>query len=343
MPNSTASVVVPFFRGAPGTTQGSIRPVRPGFRPYAQSTRGKRQLLLDYDRASANATPNFQNVGIFGIELPYETADFGVSATGQRLPGFAPNAGSVGQPTQTGSYVERIRLTGGAATGISLITVLDGGQNVTAAPVVVFTGGGGASAAATAIIRDRRVVGIVITNAGTGYTSAPVITFTGGGQMDVAPQAICGIGQVVTVSTHIPFATHAPLAAAGAYWVATYNDRIISCSTSAVAAFNNTDDGVVDPDHHIMGISSNCGFTVATGTHPDGTLTIGVLTLAAGLPNDSIVTVYRGTIRELSALAVHQGDKTQIRGLDLMYAVVGAAGDNSVTNITATPASFGIG
>ena len=82
---------------------------------------------------------------------------------------------------------------------------------------------------------------------------------------------------------------------------------------------------------------------MATGTHPDGTLTIGVLTLAAGLPNDSIVTVYRGTIRELSALAVHQGDKTQIRGLDLMYAVVGAAGDNSVTNITATPASFGIG
>lgn len=343
MPNSTALIAPSLFRGAPGTTQGSIRPIRTGFRPFAQSTRGKRQLLLDYDRSSANATPSYQTVGVFGIELPYPTADFGSNSSGQRLSGFQPNTGAAGQPTQTGTYVQRCRLTGGVATGISFITVLDGGQDVTAAPTVVFTGGGGASAAATAIVRDRRVVGIVVTNAGTGYTSSPVITFTGGGSMTVAPTAVCGIGQQVTVNTNIPFAAHSPLASGGAYWLAVYNDRIIAANLSGVAAFNNTDDGVVDPDHHIMGTSANNGFTVATGTNPDGTAAVGILTLALGLPNNSLVDVYRGTVRELSALATHQNDQVQIRGVDLMYAVVGGAGDNSVTRIGLLPANLGIG
>lgn len=342
MPNSTAQINPTLFRGTNGTTQGAIRPIRPGWRPFAQSTRGKRQLILDYDRETTNATPNFGAVGVFGIELPYPTAAFGAATNGQLLPGWQPNTGMTGQPTQTGTYVQRIKLTGGVGTTISLINVLDGGQDVTSAPTVVFTGGGGASAAATAIIRDRRVVGITITNAGTGYTSAPVITFTGGA-FSVAPIATCGIGQVLTVNTNIPFAAHAPLSAGGAYWFATWNDKIIAANLSGVAAFNNADDGALDPDQHIMGTSSNNGFTVATGTNPDGTPTIGVLTLAAGLPNGTTVDVYRGTVRELSALLTHLNDKTQIRGLDLMYAVVGAASDNSVSNIMLLPANMGIG
>jgi hypothetical protein len=223
-----------------------------------------------------------------------------------------------------------------------MITVLDGGQDVTAVPTVVFTPATGAPAA-TAIIRDRRVVGITVTAVGGPFTTPPVITFTGGGQMTVAPTAVCGIGQQVTVNTHIPFAAHSPLAAGGAYWLATYQDRIIAANLSGVAAFNNADDGALDPDQHIMGTAANNGFTVATSTHPDGTLTVGALTLAQGLPNNSVVTVYRGTVRELSGLATHFGDKTQIRGTDLMYAVVGGAGDNSVTSISMTPANMGIG
>lgn len=326
------------FRGANGTTQGAIRPVRVGFRPFTERTRGKRYARLKFDRNSANATPNFGNVAVLGIELPYQSMDMGANSLGQRLPGFNPNSGTAGAPLQTGSYTETIVLSGGAATGISLITVLDGGADVTSAPTVVFTGGGGASAAATAIVRDRRVVGITITNAGTGYTSAPVITFTGGGTPTRVPVATCGIGQVTTVNTHIPFLAHAPLAAGGQFWFATVNDRIIMCSTSAVAAFNNADDGALDPDQHIMGISSNAGFTVATGTHPDGTTVIGVLTLAAGLPNGTRISVYSGLVRELSALGTHYFDDTQIRLLDLMYAVVGAAGDNSNTSIVVGPA-----
>jgi hypothetical protein len=321
------------FRGTNGTTQVAIRPVRVGFRPYTERTRGKRYARLKFDRGSANATPNYQTVGVYGIELPYETADFGVDANGRRNPGFAPNTGSAGQPLQTGTYVERVRVTSGAATTISQVTVLEGGQDYTSAPTVVFTGGGGASAAATAIVRDRRVVGITVTNFGTGYTSAPVITFTGGGGTGAI--ATCGIGQQVTINTHIPYAIHAPLAAAGAFWFATINDRILMCETSA--GFDAVDDGALDPDQHIMGTAANAGFTLASGTNPDGTTAIGVLTLPGGVPNGTVVTVYRGTVRELSALATHLNDDTQIRLLDLMWAVVGGAGDNSVSNITLVP------
>lgn len=325
------------FRGANGTTQGAIRPVRVGFRPFTERTRGKRYARLVYARNSANATPNFGNVGVLGIELPYQSMDQGANSLGQRLPGFNPNTGTPGVPLQTGSYTETIVLSGGAATGIGLITVLDGGADYTAAPTVVFTPATGAPAA-TAIIRDRRVVGITITAAGGPFTTPPVITFTGGGTPTRVAQASCGVGQQLTVNTHIPFLAHAPLAAGGQFWFITVNDRIIMCSTSAVAAFNNADDGVLDPDQHIMGTAANAGFTVATGTHPDGTTAIGVLTLAQGLPNNTRVSVYSGLIRELSAQGTHYFDDTQIKLLDLMYAVVGAAGDNSNSSIDIRPA-----
>lgn len=339
------SLIVPtLYRGTIGTTQGAIRPVRVGWRPFTERTRGKRQVLLDYARGSSNATPNYGNVGVFGIELPYDTAQFGVNPSGQLVGGFNPFTSGPGSYLQTGTIVEKIKVSGGAAAGISLITVLDGGADVTSAPTVVFTGGGGSSAAATAIVRDRRVVGVVITNAGSGYTSAPAITFTGGGTPTRQPVAICGVGQQVTINTHIPYAAHAPLASGGAFWFATVEgpggSRILMCNTSAVAAFNNADDGALDPDQHIMGISSNAGFTIATGTHPDGTLTIGVLTLAAGLPNGTIVNVYQGTVRELSALGQHLSDVTQIRALDLMWFVGGAASDNSINNVSVAPASY---
>lgn len=340
MPNSTANVIPTFFRGAPGTTQGAIRPIRMGFRPYAQSTRGKRQVMLDYDRMSTSATPAYATVGLFGIELPYETADFGTAANGQKLPGFQPNTGGPGQPVQSGTYVERVRLTGGAGTSLGLCTVLDGGQDVTAAPTVVFTPATGGPAA-TAVIRDRRVVGVVVTGVGGPFTTPPVVSFTGGGSMTVAPTATVTVGQQTTINTHIPFAAHSPLAAGGAYWMCVYQDRIIACNQNAL--FVNVDDGAVDPDQHIMGNNANQGFTVSSGTHPDGTANVGIITLILGLPNNVVVTVYRGTVRELSAIANHLNDQTQIRTLDLVYAVVGGAGDNSTTSIVARPANFGIG
>jgi hypothetical protein len=333
---------VTLFRGANGTTQGAIRPVRPGWRPFDGRLRGKRYGLLQFSRNSpSGTTATYATVGVLGIDLPYDTAAFGVAANGQILPGNSPNlSGLTIPPSVAGTYVQKIKISGGSAAGIGLITVVDGGSGVSAAPTVVFTGGGGSSAAATAIIRDERVVGITITNAGSGYTSAPVITFTGG-TMITAPQAVCGIGQQVTVNTNIPYVVHAPLALGGQFWFATvegpHGSRILMCNTSAVAAFNNVDDGALDPDQHIMGTSSNAGFTLASGTNPDGTLTCGILTLAAGLPNGTVVNVYSGTVREVSAQLNHVNDRTQVKAIDLMWAVVGGSSDNSLTSIDLMP------
>lgn len=341
---SSPSIANPrLFRGANGTTQLAARPVRPGWRPFTERTRGRRPVWLNFGRNSANATPNFGNVGVFGASLPYPSEGQGVDSSGRILPGFNPYISSPAGPIQAGGYVETITLSGGVGTGISMIAVLDGGADITSAPTVVFTGGGGASAAATAIIRDRRVVGIQITNAGTGYTSAPVITFTGGGNMTRAPIATCGIGQVTTVNTHIPHNTHTPLSYAAYpsqnyYWfmevLGLGADRIVPCSTSLWST--SADDGALDPDQHI-----NDSFTEATGTNPDGTTVIGVLTLAHGLPNNTRVRVYSVPVREVSALGTHYMDETQIQALDLMWAVVGAASDNSNTEINLVPAVGG--
>jgi hypothetical protein len=40
------------FRGAPGTSKLAARPIRPGWRPFTEKTRGKRPVLLKYDTNS---------------------------------------------------------------------------------------------------------------------------------------------------------------------------------------------------------------------------------------------------------------------------------------------------
>ncbi len=65
-------------------------------------------------------------------------------------------------------------------TGVSQITVTDGGDGYTAA-TVSFDGGGGEGAEATAVIADGAITGITVTKGGFGYTSAPTVTITGDG------------------------------------------------------------------------------------------------------------------------------------------------------------------
>lgn len=78
------------------------------------------------------------------------------------------------------------------ATGLTAVTVTNGGSGFTTAPTVGFTGGAGTGAAATAIVEDGVVVGIVVTAAGSGYTTAPTVTFTGGGGTGAAATAHAG-------------------------------------------------------------------------------------------------------------------------------------------------------
>ena len=65
-------------------------------------------------------------------------------------------------------------------SGVSSVTISNGGSGYTSAPTVKFTGTGTA-ATGSAVISGGKVVGVTITNPGTGYTTAPTVSFTGGG------------------------------------------------------------------------------------------------------------------------------------------------------------------
>jgi hypothetical protein len=339
------------FRGTDGTTACACRPVRGNARPFDGRLGGKRygRVIINRQKvpgtAVASEAAGVSNVLVLGAELPHDsTADMGVDANGRILPGWNPNAGSLALPSQTGGYHERIKIAGTTQVGggalaatCGPVTVLDGGSGYVTGDTVAITGGGG-DATGTLIVRDGRVVGVTLTAPGTVFTAAapPVLTITsatGSGAVLTA-----GISQQLIVQTHIPHATHAPLVSGGSIWVVIRNGRVMQCVTSSVP-FAAIDDGALDPDQHIMGVVTNNSFAEATGTHADGTTVIGVLTFAAGcgMTNGDIIDVYRLPVRELIAAGAHYQDSTQIRCLDLMWAVVGAAAATMISEINVIP------
>lgn len=301
-------------------------PVNVGRRPFTHLTKAGNQSRFILNRVAGGTAAA---LGLFGVDLTYDGSPFSTDANGRLLPGYNP----VGAPlnlngvTPNGCYRERIRVSGGSGTGIGFITILDGGSGYTSVPGITFANAG--TAAATAVISaDGRVVGAFVTNAGT-FASNSTITIaapTSGRQARAALAA----GQVTTVNTKIPFATHAPTTAAGAYWVAMWKDRILACSTAmlGLGAATAATAGLEGENQFAE------GFTVATGTHPDGTTTIGVLTLARGIPNGSEIVVYRGSVNQLAALGTAAGNlDIQIRTPTLAYlgCTTGAADTGTVT------------
>ncbi|MBN1367752.1 MAG: type II secretion system protein [Dehalococcoidales bacterium] len=92
-------------------------------------------------------------------------------------------------PRNPDNNLQRIRVIITNNSGVSSVTVDNGGSGYTSAPDVILTGGGGTGAEAVAIISGGEVVEIDITNGGTGYTSAPDVSFSGGGGAGAAANA----------------------------------------------------------------------------------------------------------------------------------------------------------
>lgn len=65
-------------------------------------------------------------------------------------------------------------------SGVSSITVSNGGSGYTADFAVTATGGAGSGFAGTAVVADGAIQSITIDNPGTGYTSAPTLVLTAG-------------------------------------------------------------------------------------------------------------------------------------------------------------------
>lgn len=79
-------------------------------------------------------------------------------------------------------------------TGVSAVSVSNGGSGYSSVPTVAFTGGSGSGAAGTAVLgtgpNAGKVIGVTITDPGSGYTSAPTVAFSGGAGSGAAATAI---------------------------------------------------------------------------------------------------------------------------------------------------------
>ena len=316
----------------PATTAANsvTLPVRVGFRPYTERTRGKRpaNLVLSRGLAAATAPGTAAPIGVFGCEWKDSAPGFGVDANGRTIAGTDPGTAplNLAGATPGGAFAERIKVSGGAGAGIGPIMITNPGSGYTSAPTITFANAG--AAAATALISaDGRVVGALITNIGT-WASNSTISIAAPTVGQTATAAITQ-GKNVTVNTHIPYAVAAPTTAGGAMWFAVWRDRIIPLHTGLLAPTANAG---LDPDQQVQGLAANYGFTLATGTHPDGTTTIGVLTLGAGIPDGDTILVVRAPVRQLLAPFTTNGFlRSQIKTLDVMW-----LGGNATAGATET-------
>lgn len=339
---------VPLLRGViPGGQQTAKAlvsfPIRTGRRPFTDKTRGKRPVVMSILRGAVAATAaNAATLtAVMGAELPGTDTGETLDSNGRLLPGFSPSASALGAFSQTGGYVQRIKLTtdvatATAATGVSFIRVLNGGSGYTSAPTIAFSSG---AAAATAVISDDgRVVGAYVTNAGTGYTTAPTITLSGGGGTGAV--LACGLGQFKDIFTKIPFAaTFAPQTAGSYIWFAVWRDTLIPVTLADAGGLYALSSVLgVDPDQHTLGAGTagTCGLTLATATHPDGTTAIGKLSVGApatngtnfGFPANDSVYVYALPVRAVhgsEGAVVTSKRRGGMRSLDVMWAVLTTA------------------
>lgn len=75
--------------------------------------------------------------------------------------------------------------------GVDTVTVTDGGEDYTTAPLVTFSGGGGMDATGYALIGlNGKITSVVITNPGRDYTSAPDVAFDSGTAAATATAAL---------------------------------------------------------------------------------------------------------------------------------------------------------
>ena len=336
-----------FALPATSVAAATTLPIRGGFRPYTEKTRGKRPANIVWNRnlAAATAPGTAANLALFGAEWTSEHNNMGVDANGRIVPGYDPLSSSLNLMgvAPAGAYSEKIRVSGGAGTGIGFLAILNpgSGYDPASAPAVTFSGAG--TAAATAIVSpDGRVTGLQITNAGT-YSASATVTIaapTSGVQAVAAISA----GQVTTVYTHIPYAAHAPTTVGSAFWVAIWRDRIIACSSALLGTTANQPTAAqlggmgCDADQHVIGLSTAPGFTVATGTHTDGTTTIGVLTLGVGIPNGDNIYVVRAPVKRLIPGTQSMGlFRHQVKIPDFMWVGVdttAGATETSVLGVT---------
>ena len=95
------------------------------------------------------------------------------------------------------TYAPKVSFSGGAGSGATAHTTIDGAGEITA--IVIDNGGTGYTSDPTVTITPQSpVLSVAVGAAGTGYAVAPVITFTGGGGTGAAATATVDADGLVT-------------------------------------------------------------------------------------------------------------------------------------------------
>ena len=146
------------------------------------------------------------NPGVGYTTVPAVTLSGGGEGVGATATATA-GVGAIAVTGGAGNGSPGVSFTGGggsgaaatAVSGLTSITINNGGTGYATAPTIGFTGGGGSGAAATATVAGGVITAFTVTLPGSGYTSPPTVTFTGGGGSGADATAVVAI--IITAIT----------------------------------------------------------------------------------------------------------------------------------------------
>lgn len=171
-----------------------------------------------------------------------------------------------------------ITTTAGGVYSIESIRITNAGSGYTATnpPTVTITGGNGVGAAATAVVVDRGIQLLTLTNNGNGYYIPPTVTITGPSGAGVTATAVATIEtvngtvtalQMINAGSGYASAPTVAISTAGSTGIGTfiYNETVtgsISSTTAQVRGFKIRDDiSISDPPYELYVAINDGKFT----------------------------------------------------------------------------------
>jgi hypothetical protein len=154
------------------------------------------------------------------------------------------NISSVDATVGTGSgAVAAVTVTGGAVSGITLVS---GGSGYTATPAIVFfdRSGGGSGAAATATVSGGAVTGIVVTSGGSGYSTRVEAAFQTSGDYSANIATTNGCKAQAEATANIA-ANDSTVSAVRSANIAASKSKASASNTANIAADGCTSSGVL--------------------------------------------------------------------------------------------------
>jgi autotransporter-associated beta strand protein len=355
--------------GGAGSTAASmtVLSVNTASASAAQPGNSSINLLSGGTLTTGNITKNAN--GTSNLNFNGGTLKVGTGATtlSNTLTGVYSYAGGATVDTNSLNYTIDAPILAPTGSGVSSITIADGGADYVGAPAVVISGGTGTGATAIAQVTDGKVSSIVITNPGSGYAPSDVLTVavTGGGfsgnnsatfgTVTLATNTSGGLtknsagtltlsagtGSTYTGDTQINAGTLAVTNATGS---ATGTGAVTVANTATLAG-NNGSGTVAAPIGAIAGaVTVQSGGLISPGVSNLGTLRVTDLTLEGGSIINLDITTPASTDRLLVAGVFSLSNTSTINVLPLSLTTVSEGNVFDLLDwTTLDPTTFDVG